>query len=60
MDPRRPLRKLVEIGGDFAHPLFRLSCGHMADLNPAFSYKVGSDLPCYQCSSLFKTRALNR
>ena len=49
---RGPLRKLVEVGGDFAHPTFRLSCGHVADLNPVFSYKVGSDHSCYQCAKL--------
>ncbi len=55
-DPRGPLRTILEvlpdrkgtIGTGDCTPLL-LSCGHTAECNQVFTYKVCAETRCYQC-----------
>lgn len=57
-DPRGPMRTVTgiydirpstspNISGD-VRPL-RLSCGHIAECNQIFHYKMGQDMHCFEC-----------
>ena len=48
-DPRGPQRKIVEIKDKWKGVIL-LSCGHVANLNPIYTYKVGADCRCFACA----------
>jgi hypothetical protein len=49
-DPRGPIRTITEayIGAPFSWRT-RLSCGHVANLNPTFTRRVGDECRCVRC-----------
>ena len=55
-DSRGPIRQIIEIqadreslsGGNVITPVL-LSCGHIAQFNTIFHYKVGDDHRCFDC-----------
>lgn len=49
-DPRGPLRRVTTVGlTDRTNHMVTLECGHVPNLAPHFTYKVGSYLHCFQC-----------
>lgn len=49
MDPRGPLKECVEINIDGKAGKVKLSCGHIREFNPIYSYKVGEKYNCLLC-----------
>ncbi len=49
VDPRGPLRIVTDVKTSAGPTLVKFSCGHVAELNNTFSYRVGAEGRCFKC-----------
>lgn len=48
-DPRGPERTIVSVDPEWPSNRVTLDCGHVRELNPAYTYRVGDKVRCFAC-----------